>query len=256
MLNVEHLTFRYERRGPAVLNDVNLSLDAGQVGVLLGRNGCGKTTLLKTLLGLCAPESGRITFDGTALTGMPRRQRAQVAAYVPQEMEFGALRVYDAVLAGRVSRFGVQPGAADHAAVEAALADMDLTALAGRNVQTLSGGEKQKVAIARALAQQPRLLVFDEPTGNLDVANEQRILRQAKRLARTKGLTVLCTLHDLNQALRCGDKLFLMRDGQIRYAGTGDILTPETVWEIFGARMRAVDLNGQRLLIGADDDEN
>ena len=151
MLSVEHLTFRYERRGAAVLNDVSLSLDAGQVGVLLGRNGCGKTTLLKTLLGLCTPESGRISFDGTELTGMPRRQRAQVAAYVPQEMEFGALRVYDAVLAGRVSRFGVQPGAADHAAVEAAMADMDLAALAGRNVQTLSGGGKRKVAIARAL---------------------------------------------------------------------------------------------------------
>ena len=155
MLKVEHVTFRYERRGAPVLRDASLSLETGQVGVLLGRNGCGKTTLLKTRLGLCTPEQGQILFDGQALGAMKRQQRAQVAAYVPQELQFGALRVYDAVLAGRVRRFGVQPGAADRTAAEAALADMDLPALAERNVQTLSGGERQKVAIARALAQDP-----------------------------------------------------------------------------------------------------
>ena len=216
--------------------------------MLLGRNGCGKTTLLKTTLGLCTPEQGQILFDGQALGAMKRQQRAQVAAYVPQELQFGALRVYDAVLAGRVSRFGIQPGAADRTAAEAALAE--------RNVQTLSGGERQKVAIARALAQEPKLLVFDEPTGNLDVANEQRILRQARRLARTRGMTVLCTLHDLNQAMAYGDRLFLMRDGQVRYAGNGDILTPETVWDIFGARVRAAEIDGQKILIGVNEDED
>ena len=236
MLKVEHVTFRYERRGAPVLRDASLSLETGQVGVLLGRNGCGKTTLLKTTLGLCTPEQGQIRFDGQALGAMKRQQRAQVAAYVPQELQFGALRVYDAVLA--------------------ALADMDLTALAERNVQTLSGGERQKVAIARALAQEPKLLVFDEPTGNLDVANEQRILRQARRLARTRGMTVLCTLHDLNQAMAYGDRLFLMRDGQVRYAGNGDILTPETVWDIFGARVRAAEIDGQKILIGVNEDED
>ena len=204
MLKVEHVTFRYERRGAPVLRDASLSLETGQVGVLLGRNGCGKTTLLKTTLGLCTPEQGQILFDGQA---------------------------------------------------EAALADMDLTALAERNVQTLSGGERQKVAIARALAQEPKLLVFDEPTGNLDVANEQRILRQARRLARTRGMTVLCTLHDLNQAMAYGDRLFLMRDGQVRYAGNGDILTPETVWDIFGARVRAAEIDGQKILIGVNEDD-
>ena len=215
MLSVEQVTFRYDRRSQPVLRNASLSLDAGQVGVLLGRNGCGKTTLL----------------------------------------QFGGLQVYDAVMAGRVARFGIQPGADDRAAVDAALEDMELTALAQRNVQQLSGGERQKVAIARALAQEPRLLVFDEPTGNLDVANEQRILRHARRLARTRGITVLCTLHDLNQALQCGDRLFLMQDGCIKYTGGGDILTPETVQEIFGARVRAAVIDGKKYLIGADDDE-
>ena len=161
MLSVEQVTFRYDRRSQPVLRNASLSLDAGQVGVLLGRNGCGKTTLMRTLLGLCTPESGRIAFDGRDLTAIDRRQRARVAAYVPQDLQFGGLRVYDAVMAGRVARFGIQPGADDRAAVDAALEDMELTALAQRNVQQLSGGERQKVAIARALAQEPRLLVFD-----------------------------------------------------------------------------------------------
>lgn len=255
MLSMENVTFRYDRRGAAVLDNASLSLDKGQVGVLLGRNGCGKTTLMKTLLGLCTPESGSIAFDGQALSAMKRRQRSQVAAYVPQSLQFGALRVYDAVLAGRVSRFGMQPGAEDRRAAEAALEDMDLTALAERNVQQLSGGERQKVAIARALAQDPKLLVFDEPTGNLDVANEQRILRQARRLARTRGITVLCTLHDLNQALTYGDRLFLMQQGRIRYTGGGDILTPETVQEVFGTRVRAAEIDGKKILIGVAEDE-
>ncbi len=255
MLNVENVTFRYDKRGRAVLDNASLSLAAGQVGVLLGRNGCGKTTLLRTTLGLCTPERGQVAFDGQALSGMKRRQRSRVAAYVPQDLQFGALRVYDAVMAGRVSRFGIQPGAEDRTAVDAALEDMELTALAERNVQQLSGGEKQKVAIARALAQEPRLLVFDEPTGNLDVANEQRILRQARRLARTRNITVLCTLHDLNQAMAYGDRLFLMQGGRIRYTGGGDILTPETVQEIFGARVRAAEIDGQKILIGVTEDD-
>ena len=249
MLSVEQVTFRYDRRSQPVLRNASLSLDAGQVGVLLGRTGCGKTTLLKTLLGLCRPEAGRITFDGEELTEMTRRRRAQIAAYVPQETEFGALQVYDAVLAGRVSRFGIQPGAADRAAAESAMEDMGLTVLAGRSVQTLSGGEKQKVAIARALAQEPRLLIFDEPTGNLDIANEQRILRQARQLSRSRGMTVLCTLHDLNQALSLGDRFFFLKDGVITCTVPRDGVTSGILRDALGGDLRLVEVEGERIVL-------
>lgn len=255
MLTVEHLTYRYSRRGAPVLRGVDLTLESGEIGILLGCNGAGKTTLFKNLLGICTPDSGSIRFDGQELTALSRRRRAQYIAYVPQDIRFGELTVFDSVLLGRLSRFGLQAGPADRAAAARVLADMGLAPLAARSVAELSGGERQKVAIARALAQEPRLLVFDEPTGNLDVANEQRILRHARRLARTRGITVLCTLHDLNQALQCGDRLFLMQDGCIKYTGGGDILTPETVQEIFGARVRAAMIDGKKYLIGADDDE-
>lgn len=105
------------------------------------------------------------------------------------------------------------------------------------------------------MAQEPRLLIFDEPTGNLDIANEQRILRQARQLSRSRGMTVLCTLHDLNQAIRYGDRLFLMQEGRIRYEGDGGVLTPETVWDIFGVRVRQAEIDGQKFLIGVDEDE-
>lgn len=255
MLKVENLRFRYGSHGTPVLRGVDLELEQGQIGILLGKNGSGKTTLFKNILGIHSPGGGSIRFDGEDLLKMPRRERARRIAYVPQDIHFGALSVFDSILMGRISYFGLKAGPEDYEAVEKILREMGLEAFAQRNVEELSGGERQKVAIARALAQEPRLLVFDEPTGNLDVANEQRILRHARRLARTRGITVLCTLHDLNQALQCGDRLFLMQDGCIKYTGGGDILTPETVQEIFGARVRAAMIDGKKYLIGADDDE-
>ena len=177
MLTVEHLTYRYDRRGAPVLRDVDLTLESGEIGILLGCNGSGKTTLFKNLLGICTPDSGSIRFDGQELTALSRRRRAQYIAYVPQDIRFGELTVFDSVLLGRLSRFGLQAGPTDRAAAARVLADMGLAPLAARSVAELSGGERQKVAIARALAQEPRLLVLDEPTGNLDVSNEHLLMR-------------------------------------------------------------------------------
>ena len=255
MLTIQNLSYRYGRRGAPVLNGVNLTLARGEIGILLGRNGSGKTTLFKNILGLCTPDSGSIRLDGLEMTSLSPRRRARYIACVPQDICFGALTVFDSVLLGRLSRFGLQAGAADHAAASQVLEELGLSALSDRNVTELSGGERQKVAIARALVQEPQLLVLDEPTGNLDIANEQLLMRLAKKAAQERHIAVLSSLHDLNQALQCGDKLFLMQDGCIKYTGGGDILTPETVQEIFGARVRAAMIDGKKYLIGVDDDE-
>lgn len=185
MLTVEHLTYRYSRHGAPVLRGVDLTLESGEIGILLGCNGSGKTTLFKNLLGICTPDSGSIRFDGQELTALSRRRRAQYIAYVPQDIRFGELTVFDSVLLGRLSRFGLQAEPADRAAAARVLADMGLAPLAARSVAELSGGERQKVAIARALAQEPRLLVLDEPTGNLDVSNEHLLMREAKKRLRS-----------------------------------------------------------------------
>ena len=249
MLEIRDLRFRYGRVGPSILNGVELSLPAGQIGVLLGPNGAGKTTLFRLLLGLLRPEGGTIRFEGEDLLRMDRRQRARRIAYVPQSLQFGALRVFDTVLMGRIAHFGYKPGRADEAATERILRDMGLEALSERNVEELSGGERQKVAIARALAQEPRLLILDEPTGNLDLANEQLLLAEARRLSREQGVGILTSLHDLNQALALGDRFFLLREGRIRAAGGPEILTEDAIREIYGAEVRVLNIDGFPLIL-------
>jgi len=249
MLKVENLSFAYSKNGSHALKDVSLELKQGQVGILLGKNGSGKTTLFKNILGIEKPGSGRISFDGNNLAKMPRRERAKRIAYVPQHIHFGDLSVLDSVLMGRVAYFGMRAGRADYEAVEKILQDMGLAEFAGRSAEELSGGEKQKVAIARAMAQEPKLMIFDEPTGNLDIANEQLIVREAKRLAQEKNISILSSLHDLNQALAFGDKFFFMKDGQIKYAGGPEVFTPEIIKDIFDTDVRIAEIDGRTVIL-------
>ena len=166
MLKVENLHFRYSRTGDPVLHGTSLELKQGEIGILLGKNGSGKTTLFKNILGIEKPKSGALQFNGENLLKMKRRERSRRIAYVPQDIHFGALSVFDSILMGRVSYFGLKASHDDYLAVEKIIEDMGLTDFAHRNVDELSGGERQKIAIARAMAQEPKLMVFDEPTGN------------------------------------------------------------------------------------------
>lgn len=251
MLKITDLSFRYGRRSPPVLRDVKLELGNGEIGILLGKNGAGKTTLFKSILGICTPAAGTITFDGADLFRMSRRERAGIIAYVPQNIQFGDLSVFDSVLMGRVSRFGWKAGGEDYAAVERVLTDMRLESCASRSVALLSGGERQKVAIARALAQEPKLLVFDEPTGNLDIANEQLIVDEAKKLVRERNISVFSSLHDLNQAISFGDRFFLMKDGTVKYSGGTEVFTEAVIRDIFDSSVRVVEYKGEKIILPA-----
>ena len=248
MLKVENVTFRYP--GNPVLKQASLKLEQGQIGIVLGKNGSGKTTLFKNILGIEKPQSGTISFNGENLLKMPVRQRARRIAYVPQHIHFGDLTVFDSVLMGRVSYFGMKAGREDYEAVEKILQDMNLSSFANRSAEALSGGEKQKIAIARAMAQEPKLMVFDEPTGNLDIANEQLIIQEAKQLAREKNISILSSLHDLNQALYFGDKFFFLKDGVVKYAGGKEIFTEEVIRDIFDIQAKIVQLDNQTFILG------
>jgi len=249
MLEIKDVTFRYSRRAPLILDNINLTLEKGEIGILLGKNGSGKTTLFKNILGIEKPESGSISYDGKDLLRLSRRERAGYIAYVPQDIQFGDLTVYDTVLMGRMAYFGLRAGKEDEKITEEVLNDMGLTELASRNANELSGGERQKIAIARALVQEPKLLIFDEPTGNLDIANEQLILKEAKKVAKEKGIGILTSLHDLNQALDLGTKFFFIKEGKIVYSGGPEIVTKEVIKEIFNADVEIIEHDGRSIII-------
>ena len=247
MLEIKGLSFAYETDKP-VLRGVNLSLGDGNVGILLGRNGAGKSTLLKIITGILKPSAGSVLFDGQDLLAMTRRQRATLVAYVPQQIDYGDLTVYQTVLTGRVSYYSVKPSKSDLDVVEKVVSEMDLSDVSCRNVQELSGGERQKVAIARALAQEPKVLVFDEPTGNLDIANELLIIREARKIAHDKNITVFSSIHDLNQAMVFGDMFFFMKDGYIKLSGSSEVFSTEVIREVYGVDAALVENNGERFI--------
>lgn len=250
MLNVKDLHFTYSKNGNPVLKGTSLELGQGEIGIVLGKNGCGKTTLFKNILGIEKPKSGSISFENQDLLKMNRRERARRIAYVPQHIHFGDLTVMDSVLMGRVSYFGMKAGPEDYAAVERILEEMGLQDFAGRSAEALSGGEKQKIAIARAMAQEPKLMIFDEPTGNLDIANEQLIIQEARKLAKEQNISILSSLHDLNQALYFGDKFFFMKDGVVKYAGGKEIVTEEVIFDIFDIQVNIKEIDNQKVILG------
>ena len=249
MLKINDLQYRYSKSGNPVLNGVSLELGQGEVGILLGKNGSGKTTLFKNILGIHKPDSGKILFEGEDLLKMSRKERASRIAYVPQDIHFGALTVFDSIMLGRISYFGLKSGDDDYKAVEKILMDMHLEGFAFRMVDELSGGERQKIAIARAMAQEPKLMVFDEPTGNLEIANEQLIIEEARKLAKEKNIAILSSLHDLNQALAFGDKFFFLKNGVVKYAGGREIITPEVVKDTFDVDVRIREIDGQTVVL-------
>lgn len=250
MLEIKNLSYKYSKTSPVVLNDVSMNLKTGEIGILLGKNGSGKTTLFKNILGLCNGQNGSIKYDDIELTKLSHKQRAQIIGYVPQQIHFGDLTVFDSILLGRISYFGFKAGKEDYAEVEKIIDELNLDEIAYKNAEQLSGGEKQKVAIARALAQNPKILIFDEPTGNLDIANEYLIIEEAKKISRAKNITILSSLHDLNQALALGDKFLFMKEGNIKYSGDKNIFTTEIIKDIYGIATKILEIDNHKVIIG------
>ena len=249
MLKITGLDFRYSKKSPYVLKDFSLELGDGSIGILLGKNGLGKTTVFRNIVGVCRPRAGTITVDGEDISDMSVRERAKRVAYVEQEVKTGGMSVFDTVLLGRLPYFGVRPGRADEEAVMNVLDELGISDLASRDPQKLSGGERRKVAIARALVQEPKVLVLDEPTGNLDITGEQLIAKEAKRAAKERGITVLMSLHDLNLSAAIGDRFFMMKDGKVNVSGGQEVLTKENIDETYDADVEIGFFNNKKIIL-------
>ena len=236
MLDVEDVRCSY-RRDREVLKGVSLTVDDGEILCLLGSNGVGKTTLIRCILGFEKPTAGRIASDGVDVAGLTPKQRARHMAYVPQYSSLAfPYTAREVALMGRISHMatGAVHSQADHAAVDAAFERLQVTHLADRRFQEMSGGERQMVLVARALAQEAKLLVVDEPTANLDYHNQVKILAAIKYLA-DQGLRILMTSHYPDHAFLACSKVALMDGGRITSMGDPDaVVTSESLTALYG----------------------
>jgi iron complex transport system ATP-binding protein len=217
-----------------VVSEVSFAVERGEIVGLLGPNGVGKSTLLKCAVGLLDPLDGEVRVAGTATTDFARADLARRVGYVPQSESTTFPRtVFQTVLMGRKPHFGARPGERDRAVAAAVLDRLGVADIATRDVASLSGGQRQKVVLARALAQEPRALVLDEPTSNLDVRHELETLSLLRAEA-PAGLAVVHAMHDLTLAARYSDRLVLLSDGGVYARGGPEVLTADAVADVYG----------------------
>lgn len=245
MLQVRDLHAGYERH--EVIHGASFSVGRGEFVCMLGANGCGKTTILKNILGLAKPFAGSITMDGEDIARMRERQLARRVAYIPQaHTPPFPFTVADVVIMGRtpyINRLAVV-SEEDKAIAICALRRLSIEHLASRAYTQLSGGQRQLVVIARALAQKPDLLVMDEPTASLDFGNQHVVMAQMRSLA-DSGMGVLMVTHDPDHALFCADRVIVVQRGVITHNGSpAEVIDSECMRAIYGTDVLVAKVNG------------
>ena len=248
MIEAKGICFHY-KNCPVVLQNVDFQAEDGHFLAILGNNGAGKSTLLKCMNGILKPDAGSLLLDGEDLLTMPHRQVAQRVAFVAQTVASTQMTVHDMVMLGRRPYMGWSFSREDHDIVHAAMARLGLMDMRGRFLNQLSGGERQKVMLARALAQQPRLLLLDEPTSALDIRNQYQVLKIVGELCRTEGLTAVVVIHDLTLALRFCDRFLLMRGGQVYRCGGLEVLDKTALREVYDVDAEPVTVNGRHIVL-------
>lgn len=248
LFTIQNLSFRYPTLSTFELHPTNLSIEKGNLVGLLGPNGAGKSTLLKLMAGLLAPQTGQILFEDRPLKIIPVRDRAKKIAYVPQSLHFTfPLSVMEVVEMGRHPHLGrFEPmGTKDRQVCERALDLCDALGFKNRLYEELSGGEKQRVLLASALAQSPHVLLLDEPTLSLDLSHQILLFEIIQNLHREENLTVAVATHELNLAGRYLDRLVLIKEGRILADGpSSSVLTPSAIQNLLGVKVRPIRMTG------------
>lgn len=242
MIIVDGISFKYKER--EVLRDIRFQIEKGNIVSLLGVNGSGKTTLIKTINRILRPYRGTVLIDELDVGRMTDNQLASTFGYMPQKSNGVFCTVYEAVLLGRKPHIRWNVTEKDEEKVRLILRLMGLEDFALRNTNELSGGELQKVIIARALAQEPTVLLLDEPINHLDIKNQIEVMNLITDITRRLKIITIVVMHDLNTALRFSDKFILLKDGQIYTFGDRKVLNPDSIKEVFGIDTFIYDIRG------------
>lgn len=253
MIEVRDLHYCHHRNAPFVLRGVTFKAQPGILTAVLGPNGSGKTTLFKCIAGLWQPQRGEIRFQGRVLGKNSLSSRAKIIAVVPQEHEPPfPYSVLDAVMIGRTAHLGVfsTPSRADVAKTREAISLVRIEHLVDRPYTQISGGERQLVLIARALAQESPVMLLDEPTSHLDFKNQILVLQKLKQIVKDKMITALMTLHDPNLALLFADYVIMLNQGQVVATGSPeDVMNEENISKLYGVHVAVVSVIGSKIII-------
>ncbi|WP_400207233.1 ABC transporter ATP-binding protein [Candidatus Methanomassiliicoccus intestinalis] len=246
-LEVKDVVFGYREK--KVLDGFTFTAEGNKIISILGPNGVGKTTLLKCICGFITPQSGSVMIDDKNVREMSARELAKHIGYVPQKCPVPRTTVFDAVLIGRRPYIEWSVTNRDLEITWNALDSLGLTDLALRYADEISGGEFQKVQIARAIVQEPNVLILDEPTNNLDIANQHMTMHMVLDAVNSKGICTIMTMHDINLAVHYSDLLMFVKDGKIAGYGGPDIVTEELIHDVYGMDVDIIDHMGTPFVI-------
>ncbi len=247
ILNVGGLSFQYKSR--KIFDDVTFNLGQNEVLAIMGPNGVGKTTLLRCLNLVLKPTTGTIMVEDQDLMHLAKREVAKRLGYVPQKQDAGRMTAFDAILLGRRPHITWDISEKDLKIVHGVIKRLNLEHLSLQYIDQMSGGELQKVLIARALVQEPDLMLLDEPTSSLDLKNQLEILSEIRNITRNHSVSVIMTMHDLNLALRYLDKFIFLKSGVIYSAGSCKDVTPEMIHEVYGVQTAISEIYGYPVVI-------
>jgi len=249
-LKVAGIKFSYNHT--PILDGVSFSLRPGKILGVLGVNGAGKSTLLKCLNRILRPSAGAVLLDEDDIQKMRRSEIARHFGYVPQKYGEESLTVFDAVLLGRKPYIKWAASRRDLLVVEDVLKRLQLERLAQRPVNHLSGGEHQKVIIGRALAQEPEVLLLDEPTSNLDLKNQLRVMNIITNAVHDFSISAIVSLHDINLALRFVDHFLMLKGGVVHFLSPKDMVTSAAIEEVYGVKVIIGHVDGHKVIIPVD----
>ena len=247
MIQVENLSFSYGSH--SILRNVSFFLEQGECVAVLGNNGAGKSTLVSCISRLRRPSSGSVLIDGVPVFQMTRNELAQQVSYVAQKNELSHTTVFDAVLLGRKPHMKWGPSDVDYDVAEHALRAVGMEDCRLRYMNQLSGGEQQKVMLARAIAQEPKLMLLDEPTSSLDPRNQYESMELIRHCAHDHHIAVLVVIHDLNLALRFCDRFLFLKDGAVFASGGQEAVTSENIQAVYGMEATVEQFDGIPMVI-------